>query len=142
MQEMIFDKENEVKLNNAGYKIEDMKKCKKVKTNNHTYIAQKKFMIITLRVANYRNVDLTLKYNKFALTNNISTVYPKTKISEELNKAVSDNINEKILTKIKANNVKNIHLVFNLNKNIMQSKNMLLNVYSETNAQNKISIVL
>ncbi|WP_214336103.1 hypothetical protein, partial [Staphylococcus arlettae] len=66
---------------------------------------------------------------------------PKSKISEELNKAV-DNINEKILTKIKANNVKKIHLVFNLNKNIMQSKNMLLNVYSEPKFDNKISIVL
>ncbi|UXS61045.1 hypothetical protein [Staphylococcus ureilyticus] len=142
MQDMIFEKEVEVKLNDVGYKIENVEKSKKIRADNHTYTAQKKYLIMTLRVANYRNTDVTLKYNTFALTNNINTLYPDTKISEELNKAVSNNINEKIFTNIKANNVKKIHLVFNLNKNFMQAKDILLNVYSETNVQNRISIAL
>lgn len=125
---MTFDKKNEVKLNGIGYKIENIEKSKKS-------------MIITLRVANYRNADVTLKYNKFALTNNIDIQKPKSKISKELNESV-DNMNKQIIANIKANNVKEIHLVFNLNKNFMQAKEILLNVYSETNVQNRISIVL
>lgn len=128
LQDMTFDKENEVKLNDIGYKIENIEKSKKS-------------MIITLRVANYRNVDVTLKYNKFALTNNVDIQKPKSKISKELNESV-DNMNKQIIANIKANNVKEIHLVFNLNKNFMQAKEILLNVYSETNVQNRISIVL
>lgn len=128
LQDMTFDKENEVKLNDIGYKIENIEKSKKS-------------MIITLRVANYRNVDVTLKYNKFALTNNIDIQKPKSKISKELNESV-ENMNKQIIANIKANNVKEIHLVFNLNKNFMQAKEILLNVYSETNVQNRISIVL
>ncbi|BBK28307.1 hypothetical protein ACU40P_04175 [Staphylococcus arlettae] len=128
LQDMTFDKENEVKLNDIGYKIENIKKSKKS-------------MIITLRVANYRNADVTLKYNKFALTNNIDTQKPKSKISEELNESV-DNMNNQIIANIKANNVKEIHLVFNLNKNFMQAKDMLLNVYSEPKFDNQISIIL
>lgn len=142
MQDMIFEKEVEVKLNDVGYKIENVEKSKKIRADNHTYTAQKKYLIMTLRVANYKNTDVTLKYNTFALTNNINTLYPDTKISEELNKAVSNNINKKIFTNINANNVKKFHLVFNLNKNFMQAKEILLNVYSETNVQNRISIVL
>ncbi|UXU51511.1 hypothetical protein [Staphylococcus arlettae] len=117
-----------MKLNDIGYKIENIKKSKKS-------------MIITLRVANYRNADVTLKYNKFALTNNIDTQKPKSKISEELNESV-DNMNNQIIANIKANNVKEIHLVFNLNKNFMQAKDMLLNVYSEPKFDNQISIIL
>lgn len=128
LQNMTFDKKNEVKLNGIGYKIENIEKSKKS-------------MIITLRVANYRNADVTLKYNKFALTNNIDIQKPKSKISKELNESV-DNMNKQIIANIKANNVKEIHLVFNLNKNFMQAKEILLNVYSETNVQNRISIVL
>ncbi|MGD6768863.1 hypothetical protein VQ049_00740 [Staphylococcus arlettae] len=84
---------------------------------------------------------MTLKYNKFALTNNIDTQKPKSKISEELNESV-DNMNNQIIANIKANNVKEIHLVFNLNKNFMQAKDMLLNVYSEPKFDNQISIIL
>lgn len=126
---MTFDKENEVKLNDIGYKIENIEKSKKS-------------MIITLRVANYRNADVSLKYNKFALTNNIDTQKPKSKISKDLNESVKDNMNKQTIANIKANNVKEIHLVFNLNKNFMQAKDMLLNVYSETNFDNQISIIL
>lgn len=128
LQDMTFDKKNEVKLNDIGYKIENIEK-------------NKKSMIITLRVANYRNTDVTLKYNRFALTNNIDTQKPKSKISKELNKSV-DNMNKQIIANINANNVKKFHLVFNLNKNFMQAKDILLNVYSETNVQNRISIAL
>ncbi|MGO3112409.1 MAG: hypothetical protein ACTIJG_03035 [Staphylococcus saprophyticus] len=128
LQDMTFDKKNEVKLNNIGYKIENIEK-------------NKKSMIITLRVANYRNADVTLKYNRFALTNNIDTQKPKSKISKELNKSV-DNMNKQIIANINANNVKKFHLVFNLNKNFMQAKDILLNIYSETNVQNRISIAL
>lgn len=128
LQDMTFDKKNEVKLNDIGYKIENIEK-------------NKKSMIITLRVANYRNADVTLKYNRFALTNNIDTQKPKSKISKELNKSV-DNMNKQIIANINANNVKKFHLVFNLNKNFMQAKDILLNVYSETNVQNRISIAL
>lgn len=128
LQNMTFDKKNEVKLNGIGYKIENIEKSIKS-------------MIITLRVANYRNADVTLKYNKFALTNNIDIQKPKSKISKELNESV-DNMNKQIIANIKANNVKEIHLVFNLNKNFMQAKEILLNVYSETNVRNRISIAL
>lgn len=128
LQDMTFDKKNEVKLNDIGYKIENIEK-------------NKKSMIITLRVANYRNADVTLKYNRFALTNNIDTQKPKSKISKELNKSV-DNMNKQIIANINANNVKKFQLVFNLNKNFMQAKDILLNVYSETNVQNRISIAL
>lgn len=129
LQNMTFDKKNEVKLNGIGYKIENIEKSKKS-------------MIITLRVANYRNADVTLKYNKFALTNNIDTQKPKSNISKELNESVKDNLKSQIIGNIKANNVKEIHLVFNLNKNFMQTKDMLLNVYSGKNFDNQISIIL
>lgn len=142
MQNTVYKKENEVKLNNIGYKVKSIEEKQEIKTDNNTYKANGKYIVLTIRVANYKDADFIIKRNQFAISNKNSLLIPSMDITNALNKKSNNFLEVNSIGSIKKNNIKNFKLVFDVDLNTLKSNELYLNINSKIISKNKISFTL
>lgn len=142
MQNIVYNKENEVKLNNIGYKVKDIEEKQEIKTDNNKYKANGKYVIFTIRVANYKDTDFIIKRNQFAISNKDNLLNPDMNITNVLNKKSNNFLKLNSIGSIKKNNIKNFKLVFDVDLSTLKSKELYLNINPKIISKNKISFTL
>lgn len=139
----IFSKGDEAKLNGIGYKIENINGVNNGATKDILNKVKDKKFVIELRVANYNKVEFLVERNQFTLSDEEGNVYSETNALNKLDLIENNSVKSGFIGKVKANNVQDFEIVFNFNnKEITEDKKIFLNVSSKLDQNKSISFDL
>ena len=138
----IYDTNHEIKLNDIGYKVNNVEVTEESVSDIDLNERNKKYLNINIRVSNYSKEEYLLDTKQFNVSNDVENVFPKIQPANLSNEINNDYLKLTSIGIVKENNVRDFKLVFKINEETANAKRLFFNISSKMNSNNTISFDL